>query len=100
MPHRVKEKFVKNKKLLLWLIIIIVVVIAFLGKTITSLVHNKLEMSRLNAQIISLEKEYKLLQEQMELLQQQDPELIEKTARVQYHLVKPNEIEFRFKTKK
>lgn len=57
-------------------------------------------MHKLNAQLLLLEKEYKQLQEQMEQLEKQDPKLIEKTARVQYHMLKPNEIEFRFQTKK
>lgn len=100
MPRKIKSKIIQNKKPLLWLVVTITVVVIFLGSSIISLIHNKREMYKLNAQIISLEKEYEHLQKQMDLLQKQDPELIEKTARVQYHLIKPNEIEFRFKTNK
>lgn len=100
MTNKVKKTILQNKKPLLWAVIAIAVVLLFLGSSFHSLIHNKREMHKLNAQLLLLEKEYKQLQEQMEQLEKQDPKLIEKTARVQYHMLKPNEIEFRFQTKK
>ncbi len=55
------------------------------------------EMKRLTAQIEKLETERVTLEERMQKLEDEDPELTEKLAREKLHLSKPGETVFRFK---
>ena len=89
----------KNKKPLLWGITLLAVAVLLLGGNLISLVHNKLEMRRLQQQNIRLDREYQTLLQTKQALQEEDPALLEKLARTQYNLAKPNEIEFRFQNK-
>ena len=89
----------KNKKPLLWAIALIAVAVLFLGGSLVSLVHNKIEMRRLNRYNTQLDEEYKDLLQTKQQLEKEDPVLLEKLARTQYNLAKPNEIEFRFQPK-
>lgn len=89
----------KNKKPLLWGITLLAVAVLLLGGNLISLVHNKLEMRRLQQQNIRLDREYQTLLQTKQALQKEDPALLEKLARTQYNLAKPDEIEFRFQNK-
>lgn len=75
------------------------VVVFLLGGSFLSLVHNKLELRKLTRQSAALDKEYEKLLDQKDLLEKEDPAYLERIARTEYHLVKPNETEFRFRTK-
>ena len=90
---------IKNRKPLLVGVGLLAVVALWLGSSIVSLVHNKRETSRLAHQSTALDAEHETLLRTKELLEQQDPALVEKIARTEYDLAKPNEIEFRFTDK-
>ena len=60
--------------------------------------HRK-EIGDLKAEIQKLEAERASLQEQMQALQNEDPEQVERVAREKLHLTKPGETLFRFKKK-
>lgn len=96
MTPRLKNVFLRNKKLLLWLLAAVVVVIFFLGSSFLSLGHNKLEMNRLEQQNAALDKEYEQLLVLQKNLEEKEPSLVEEIARTQYGMLKPGEIEFRF----
>lgn len=89
----------KNKKPLLWGMTLLAVAVLLLGGNLISLVHNKLEMRRLQQQNIRLDREYQTLLQTKQALQEENPVLLEKLARTQYNLAKPDEIEFRFQNK-
>lgn len=57
------------------------------------------EVNRLEAEIEQLGAERAGLEEHMQKLEQEDPELIERLAREKLHLSKPGETVFRFKNK-
>lgn len=86
----------KNKKPLLGVVILLAVVLAFLGGSILSLIHNKMELKKLTRQTIQLDEEYQQLTQRLKLLKQEDPHYLEHLARTRYHMTKPGEIEFRF----
>lgn len=90
---------IKNRKPLLAVVGLLTVVGLWLGSSIFNLVHNKLEVQKLTRQSNSLDEEHEELLRTRALLEAQDPALIEKIARTQYGLAKPNEIEFRFTDK-
>ena len=69
----------------------------FLGGSIFNWVHNKLELRRLTKKSAQLDVEYQKLLAEKKLLQEKDPKYMETLARTRYHMVKPGEIEFRFK---
>ena len=69
----------------------------FLGGSIFNWVHNKLELHRLTKKSAQLDVEYQKLLAEKKLLQDKDPKYMETLARTRYHMVKPGEIEFRFK---
>ena len=94
-----KDYIIRHRKPLLIICIAVLVVCGFLYKSITGLVHNKLEQKRLARVSVQLDEEYEQLQEKLELLKNQDPAYVEKLARVQYHMSLPGETEYRFKTK-
>lgn len=60
--------------------------------------HRK-EIENLEAEIQKLEAERASLKEQMQALQDEDPEQVERVAREKLHLTKPGETLFRFKKK-
>ena len=90
---------IKNRKPLLVGLGLLAVVALWLGSSIVSLVHNKRETSRLMRKSTALDTEHTQLLHTKELLDAQDPALVEKIARTEYDLAKPNEIEFRFTDK-
>ena len=75
------------------------VVMFLLGGSFLSLVHNKLALRKLTRQSAALDKEHETLLAQKDLLEKEDPAYLERIARTEYHLVKPNETEFRFRAK-
>ena len=87
-----------QKPLLLTLLAAAVVILC-LGGSFVNLVHNKLELRKLTRQSAQLDKEHDELLAQKDLLEKEDPAYLEHIARTEYHLVKPGETEFRFKTK-
>ena len=94
-----KAVLIKNRKPLLLALLAAAAVSWFLGSSFINLIHNKLEYKRLTRLSAQLDKEYEALQAQRELLEKQDPQYIEKIARVKYHMSLPGETEYRFKTK-
>ncbi len=99
MTQELTDVLIKNKKPLLLALGAAAVVILFLGGSFLSLVHNKLELSKLTRQSAQLDKEHEKLLAQKDLLEKEDPQYLEHIARTQYHLVKPGETEFRFHVK-
>lgn len=95
--HELKSALLANKKPLLLIGILAVVVVLVLGGSFVSWAHNKMEMRKLIRQSAQLDKEHEALREHLKHLEDQDPSYIEKIARTQYHMVKPGEIEFRFR---
>ncbi len=69
----------------------------FLGGSIFNLVHNKLELRRLTKKSAQLDAQYQKLLAEKKLLEDKDPKYMETLARTRYNMVKPGEIEFRFK---
>ena len=68
-----------------------------LGGSLLNWAHNKLEMHRLLKKRTELDQQYEQLVAQKKLLLDQDPAYMELLARTRYNMVKPGEIEFRFK---
>lgn len=99
MTQELADVLIKNKKPLLLALAAAAVVALFLGGSFLSLVHNKLELRKLTLQSAQLDKEHEKLLAQKDLLEKEDPAYLERIARTEYHLVKPGETEFRFKTK-
>ncbi len=93
------DTLVKNRKPLLIGLSLLAVGLLLLGNNLLNLWHNKTEKHRLARQSVQLDEEYQELRHTKELLDKQDPALLEKIARTQYHLAKPGEIEFRFERK-
>ncbi|MBR4592381.1 MAG: septum formation initiator family protein [Elusimicrobiaceae bacterium] len=89
----------KNKKPLLAGILLLAIVVLFLGSNLMSLAHNKMEKHKLLRKNVQLDEEYQVLLHTKELLEAQDPQLLEKIARTQYGLAQPGEVEFRFQNK-
>ena len=86
----------RYKKSLLVGCVLLLVLALFLGGSILNLFHNKLEKRKLTRQSAKLDAEYKELQSLKNRLDAHDVELLEDIARTQYHLAKPDEVEFRF----
>ncbi len=97
MAQKIIKALLRNKKPLLLITAIAVVVMIFLGSSFSSLVHNKLEMRKLSRQSLALDKQHEALLKTMERLKKQDLTYIEEIARTQYNMVKPGEIQFRFR---
>ena len=91
-----RKKLTTKQKMLFSIVGIILFAASLLGSSIYSLIHNKLEMRRLQKRQIQLDKQYEELQVRLKELEQQDPAYLERLARTQYNMVKPGEIEFRF----
>ena len=100
MTQHVTNTLFRNKKPLLWGLALTAVAALFLGGSFISLVHNKLEKNKLTRRSKELDVQYEQLVQKQEKLEAQDLQLLEHIARTQYHLAKPNEIEFRFTGKK
>lgn len=98
MTDELKKTILRNKKPLLFVLGTTAVVIFFLGSSFLSLVHNKLELKKLQKQSAALDKEHEELQDTLALLKKQDPAYMERIARIKYHMTKKGETEFRFKT--
>ena len=90
------KKLSPKQKFLLLSILGLALAGLLLGGSILNLVHNKLETRRLIKKRDLLDAQYQSLLEEKKLLEAKDPKYIEEIARLQYHLVKPGEIEFRF----
>ena len=90
---------IKNRKPLLAGLGLLAVGGLWIGGRLLNLVHNKIEKKRLQHRRAQLEQEYVELQRTLGQLEKQDPVLLEKIARTEYDLAKPNEIEFRFQVK-
>ena len=96
----ITDFIIQNKKPLLLGTALVVVVIFFLGSSIVSLVHNKLELRKLTRQSVQLDKEHEQLTATMELLEKEDAAYLEKIARTQYNMIGADEVEFRFQPDK
>lgn len=86
-----------KQKALLISILIITAGSLLLGGSILNLVHNKWEVHRLTKKSRELDTRYQQLLEEKKLLENQDPKYMEMLARTRYDMVKPGELEFRFK---
>lgn len=92
-----KQTLIRNRKPLLIISSVVAAVFLFLGSSIISLAHNKMEFKRLKKHSARLDAQYEQQQAEYALLDKQDPAHIERLARVKYNMSKPGEIEFRFK---
>ena len=68
-----------------------------LGGSLYNLFHNKWELHRLTKKRNRLDAQYEELLKEKKLLEDKDPRYMETLARTRYNMVKPGEIEFRFK---
>ena len=91
------QKLSAKQKFLIISIVGVAALGIFLGGSILNLVHNKLELRRLTKQSAQLDEEYQKLLAEKKLLEEKDPKYMETLARTRYNMVKPGEIEFRFK---
>ncbi|MBP5403803.1 MAG: septum formation initiator family protein [Elusimicrobiaceae bacterium] len=91
------KKLSAKQKALLISILIIAVGSLLLGGSILNLVHNKWEVHRLTKKSRQLDVRYQQLLEEKKLLEDQNPKHMEMLARTRYDMVKPGELEFRFK---
>ena len=91
------KKLSAKQKLLLFAALTIAVASLLLGGSILNLVHNKWELHRLTKKSRVLDTRYQELLEEKKLLEEQDPKYMEMLARTRYDMVKPGELEFRFK---
>ena len=89
----------RNKRPLLIVLGVIAVVFWFCWHSFSNLVHNKMEFNRLTKVSEQLDQKYEELKAEQKLLQEQNPEHIERLARVKYHMSAAGETEFRFKNK-
>ena len=96
---KLKAVLIRNKKPLLLALLAAAVLCAFLGSSFVNLIHNKLEYKRLTHLSTQLDKEYEALQSRLDLLKNEDPDYVERLARVKYHMSLPGETEYRFKSK-
>lgn len=99
MTQKITRTLLRNKKILLWGLSLTAGMFVFLGGSFVSLAHNKLEKRKLTQRSKQLDVKYEQLTKLKTQLEQEDPVLIEKIARTEYHLVKPGEIEYRFNRK-
>lgn len=91
------QKFSAKQKFIILTAVAIAALGIFLGGSIFNLVHNKLELRRLTKKSAQLDAQYQKLLAEKKLLEAKDPKYMEILARTRYHMVKPGEIEFRFK---
>lgn len=91
------KKLSAKQKLLIITTVGVAALGIFLGGSVFNLVHNKLELRRLTKKSAQLDQQYQKLLEEKKLLEDKDPKYMETLARTRYHMVKPGEIEFRFK---
>lgn len=96
MTKELKETLFRIRKPLLVGGIILAVVAIVLGGSLVNLIHNKNEVRKLTKQSLALDKEYQTLLETEKLLKEENLNYIEKIARIEYNLAKPNEKEYRF----
>ncbi len=85
-----------RQKLFFWGTVGALVAILWLGGGTFNLIHNKMEIRRLNQKRAYLDMQYQQLLATKQLLENKDPHYMETLARLHYNLVKPGEIEFRF----
>lgn len=90
------QKLSAKQKLLIVTAVAIAAFCIFLGSSIFSLVHNKLELRRLTKKSAQLDVQYQKLLTEKKLLEEKNPKYMETLARTRYNMVKPGEIEFRF----
>lgn len=74
----------------------ILVCVLWLGGSIWNLVHNKLEMNRLQKKRVALDAQYEELKNTFQKLQEQDPQTLERLARTEYNMANTGEYQFRF----
>ena len=94
---RTSKKWSAKKKVIVVAALLVAAGTLLLGRSTYNLIHNKLELRRLTQKRIVLDKEYQRLLAEKKLLEDQDPAYMEMLARTRYNMVKPGEIEFRFK---
>lgn len=94
--NEIKTLIIRNRKPLLAAVLLAAAVCWFLGSSFVNLIHNKMEYKRLTRVSAELDSQYEDLQRKLELLKKQDPDYLERVARVQYHMSAAGETEFRF----
>lgn len=91
------KKLSAKQKVLLTGAVVIAAAVFVLGGSILNLAHNKLELHRLAKKRARLDEQYSQLLSEKKLLENKDPNYMETLARTRYNMVKPGELEFRFK---
>ena len=91
-----RGSFSAKQKVLVWGGAGVVLAGLLLGGSLFNWLHNQLELRRLTKQRNRLDAQYEELLATKQLLLDKDPLYMETLARVQYHMVKPGEIEYRF----
>lgn len=90
------NKLSPKQKFLFTVLAVILFCVGWLGRSLWSLGHNKLEMNRLQKKRVLLDKQYESLQDTFQKLQAQDPSTLEHLARTEYNMAKEGELQFRF----
>lgn len=90
----------KTKNKILILLLALAGLALVFNNSFLGLVHNAFELKKLNRRISGLDKEHKALREEYQKILDGDKSYLENTARVKYHMKKPDELEFRIKTDK
>lgn len=85
----------KTKNTILFLLLALAGLALVFNGSFLSLVHNTLELRRLNRHLSALDKEHGELQEEYQKILSGDKSYLERTARIKYHMKKPGELEFR-----
>ena len=91
------KKLSAKQKFFLTGAVIITAAVFLLGGSILNLAHNKWELHRLTKKRAQLDEQYQQLLVEKKLLEEKNPKYMETLARTRYHMVKPGELEFRFK---
>lgn len=91
------KNFFKNKKNIIITLLFLVVLFCLCNSTFIAVMHNSFTIRKLAKKSALLDKQYKDLSEEYQQILSGKTNYIEDSARVKYHMAKPEEFEFRIK---
>ncbi len=91
------KNFFKNKKNLIFTAVFLIILFCLCNSTFIAVIHNSFTIRRLIKKSASLDKQYEVLSKKYEEILSGKENYIEDSARVKYHMAKPEEFEFRIK---
>ncbi len=95
MKRSASGKFTLTPKIIILGIVILLVLVLPIGNSLFNWWHNQAELRRLTQKRAKLDAKYGQLLAEKKLLETRDPAYMEQLARINYHMVKPGEIEYR-----